>query len=91
MSEENTAESGGSPGVGDVKTGKELVAELEMRVRIAELRAQELEAELRLLGLMEKRRDMKSGKQQQGKNKKSRRRRKKNKANGAKSSRQSAA
>ena|ERR1700761_4362798 len=42
------------------------VEELEKRVHIAELRAREVEAELRYLVASQKRRDMKSGKRDKG-------------------------
>jgi hypothetical protein len=42
------------------------VAELEKRVHIAELRAREVEAELRYLLASQQRRDMKSGKRDKG-------------------------
>jgi hypothetical protein len=57
------------------------VEELEKRVHIAELRAREIEAELRYLLASQQRRDMKSGKRDKGGQNKAKNKNKNNKNN----------
>jgi TolA-binding protein len=86
MTEDKSARDDYSSRATEKLASTALVDELEVRVRVAQLRVQEMEAEIQLLNLMQKRRELKSGKRPaalESKRKKIRRRGRKSKAGNA--------